>query len=195
MNFDCSIPWRSCHCVLILEKTWSKSFLHMSHDQTCLCYMRTTKTQISLRIRAVYSAPLMFAAWIVAISVIPRTLLASVTEQAGLSLTWSHITEGRIVHHSLDFIETTEYKELKYAKQISRLMTKPTKWHVHQPSLIRGFAVSMKKAWVLSYQLSASEDSDQNGRMPRLIWVFAGRTCYFVGFVTGWLKFKFWISI
>ena len=28
-----------------------------------------------------------------------------------------------------------------------------------------------------------SEDSDQSGRMPRLIWVFAERTCHFVGFV------------
>ena len=28
-----------------------------------------------------------------------------------------------------------------------------------------------------------SEDSDQTGRMPRLIWVFAGRTCHFVGYV------------
>ena len=28
-----------------------------------------------------------------------------------------------------------------------------------------------------------SEDSDQTGRMPRLIWVFAGRTCHFVGFI------------
>ena len=27
------------------------------------------------------------------------------------------------------------------------------------------------------------EDSDQTGRMPRLIWVFAWRTCHFVGFV------------
>ena len=34
----------------------------------------------------------------------------------------------------------------------------------------------LRKAWVLSYPLSASEDSDQTGRMPRLIWVFAGRT-------------------
>ena len=30
-----------------------------------LCYMRTTKVQISLRIRAVISAPLLFAAYIV----------------------------------------------------------------------------------------------------------------------------------
>ena len=28
-----------------------------------------------------------------------------------------------------------------------------------------------------------SKDSDQTGQMPRLIWVFAGRTCHFVGFV------------
>ena len=33
----------------------------------------------------------------------------------------------------------------------------------------------MTKPWVLSYPLSASEDSGQTGRMPRLIWVFAGR--------------------
>ena len=28
-----------------------------------------------------------------------------------------------------------------------------------------------------------SEDSDQTARMPRLIWVFAGRICHFAGFV------------
>ena len=61
----------------------------------------------------------------------------------------------------------------------------------HLPSLIRVFAVRMKKPWFLSYPLSAqwrlwsdwasSEDSDQTGRMPRLIWVFAGCTsfCWF----------------
>ena len=38
-----------------------------------------------------------------------------------------------------------------------------------------------------------SEDSDQTGRMPRLIWVFAGRTCHFVGFVMRWLKYLFFI--
>ena len=34
-----------------------------------------------------------------------------------------------------------------------------------------------------------SADSDQTGRMPRLIWVFAGRTDHFVGFVMPWLNF------
>ena len=34
-----------------------------------------------------------------------------------------------------------------------------------------------------------SEDSDQTGRMPKLIRVFAGRTVIFVGFVMRWLKY------
>ena len=34
-----------------------------------------------------------------------------------------------------------------------------------------------------------SADSDQTGRMPRLIWVFAGHTGHFVGFVMPWLNF------
>ena len=35
-----------------------------------------------------------------------------------------------------------------------------------------------------------SEDSDQTGRMPRLIWVFAGYKCHFVGFVRRRLIFR-----
>ena len=44
----------------------------------------------------------------------------------------------------------------------------------HLPSLIRVFAVRMKKPWATHWV--HSEDSDQTGQMPRLIWVFAGRT-------------------
>ena len=35
-----------------------------------------------------------------------------------------------------------------------------------------------------------SEDSDQTRRVPRLNWVFAGRTCHFVGFVMSRLIWK-----
>ena len=35
------------------------------HEKTCFCHMQTTKVKISLRIHAVWSAPLLFAAWIV----------------------------------------------------------------------------------------------------------------------------------
>ena len=69
----------------------------------------------------------------------------------------------------------TNKKKKKKKKKLSCLMTKSTKWHVrpaktqislgirpiwsewsawHPPSLIRVFAVRMKKAWVLSYPLS-----------------------------------------
>ena len=51
-------------------------------------------------------------------------------------------------------------------------------------TLIRVFAVRMKKPWALSYPLSAIEDSDQTGQMPRLIWVFAG--CTVILLVLSW---------
>ena len=64
--------------------------------------------------------------------------------------------------------------------------TKPTKRPVRpakaQISLIRVFAVRMKKHLVLGLPLSIQR-TEQTGRMPRLIWVFAGCTCHFVGFV------------
>ena len=42
---------------------------------------------------------------------------------------------------------------------------------------LRVFAVCMKKnLGFLATHWAHSEDSDQTGRMPRLIWVFAGRT-------------------
>ena len=38
-----------------------------------------------------------------------------------------------------------------------------------------------------------SEDSDQTGRMPKLIWVFAGPT-HFLGFVMSWLSYDTFAS-
>ena len=50
----------------------------------------------------------------------------------------------------------------------NKMTVRPTKTDQprHVPSLITVFTVCMKKAWVLSYPLSASEDSDQTGQMP-----------------------------
>ena len=68
---------------------------------------------------------------------------------------------------------------------VSHLMTKPTKWHVcpakTQISLgIRPVWSASSLAWrklgSLATNWAHSEDSDQTGGMPRLIWVFAGRT-------------------
>ena len=91
----------------------------------------------------------------------------------------------------LKYLEINSRRKVKHHAQLiilynmSRLMTKPKKMACapsedsdqpgHPPSLIRVFAVRMKKSWA--------------GRMPRLIRVFAGRTCHFVGFVMRWLIF------
>ena len=62
------------------------------------------------------------------------------------------------------------------------------------PSLIRVSAVRLKQNWVLSYPPCA-QDSDQAGRMPRPIWVFAGQKRHFVGLSWGGSKCFFLESI
>ena len=81
---------------------------------------------------------------------------------------------------------------------MSQRMTKPTKWHVRPAKTQISLGIrpvcseSSLSAWWKLESLAThwvqSENFDQTGRMPRLIWVFAGRTCYFVGFVVRWLK-------
>ena len=60
----------------------------------------------------------------------------------------------------------------------------------HPPSLIRVFTVRSVGSRGLNVSLGGQEYSDQTGRMPRLIWVFAGRTNHFVGFVIRRLIFS-----
>ena len=51
---------------------------------------------------------------------------------------------------------------------------------------------SLCAQWVAknpSFLHADSQDSDQTGWMPRLIWVFAGRTFHFVGFVMRWFSY------
>ena len=81
----------------------------------------------------------------------------------------------------------------KCHEKMSHLETKPTKWHV-RPAKTQ-ISLGIRPVWLessLCTQWEAkdtsilqldSKHSDQTGRMPRLIWVFAGRTCHFVGFV------------
>ena len=82
---------------------------------------------------------------------------------------------------------------IKNSYNISRSMTKLTKWHVRpaktQISLgIRpvwsGSSLSAwRNLWPSANHWAHREGSDQTGRMPRLLWVFAGCTCHFVDFV------------
>ena len=85
---------------------------------------------------------------------------------------------------------------------MSCFMTKPTKWPVPpaktQISLRPVWSESSQSTWRKVGSLPThwvhSEDSDQTGRMPRLIWAFAGRTDHFVGFVMRRLKRNYqWI--
>ena len=69
---------------------------------------------------------------------------------------------------------------------LSRLMTKPTKWHVRPEKtqislgICQVWSESSLSVWRKLESLDThwvhSKDSDQTGRMPRLNWVFAGRT-------------------
>ena len=69
---------------------------------------------------------------------------------------------------------------------LSCFTTKPTKWHVRQaktqinlgihPVWSKSSLSAWRKLGSLATHWMHSEDSDQTGRMPRLIWVFTGRT-------------------
>ena len=80
-------------------------------------------------------------------------------------------------------------KELPHDKT-KKITVRPAKTHISlgirpvNESLLCGQWVA-KDTVILQ---ADSEDSDQTGQLPRLIWVFAGRTCHFVGFVMRWLK-------
>ena len=76
---------------------------------------------------------------------------------------------------------------------VSHLMTKPTKWPL-RPAKTQ-ISLGIRLVWSKSSQCAQwvaedpmflhadSEDSDQTGRMSRLICVFAERNGHFVGFV------------
>ena len=76
---------------------------------------------------------------------------------------------------------------------VSHCMTKPTNWTVRPAKTQISLGIrpvwsesSLCAQWVAmdpSFLHADSEHSDQTGWMPRLIWVFAGHTCHFVGFV------------
>ena len=83
---------------------------------------------------------------------------------------------------------------LQFWKMImSRLMTKPIKWHVHPAKTQISLGIcpvwseALPSTWrnlgSLATHWAHSKESDQNGWMPRLIWIFAWRTCHFVDFV------------
>ena len=68
---------------------------------------------------------------------------------------------------------------------MSRRMTEPTKWHVRPARLRSAWASAQsdqsslspwRKLGSLASHWAHSEDSGQTGRIPKLIWIFTGRT-------------------
>ena len=76
---------------------------------------------------------------------------------------------------------------------LSRLMTKPAKWHV-RPAKTQ-ISLGIRPVWSESSLSAFFMRTAKTGRMPRLIWVFAGRTCHFVGFVMRQLMFTILLTI
>ena len=72
------------------------------------------------------------------------------------------------------------YKSCENNDNMSHDMTKPTQWVCAQRC--PGWSESWATHW------AHSEDSDQTGRMPRLIWVLAGRTLTLL--VLSWLNYN-----
>ena len=98
----------------------------------------------------------------------------------------------QIIQESL--VSICAIEENNSVSNMSRIVTKQVKWHVRPVKTQIGLGIrqvwsesSLCAQWVAkdpSFLQADSEDTDQTGRMPRLIWVFAGRTCHFVGCVT-----------
>ena len=94
-----------------------------------------------------------------------------------------------VIYHTLRLVKTViclvyvARSPAMYIK-LSRRMTKPTKWRPAKTHISLSICPvwsesSLCAHWVAkdpSFLHADSEDSDQTGRMPRLIWVFAGRT-------------------
>ena len=89
------------------------------------------------------------------------------------------VTHGTVCGYSLESPQgnTDEYPQHNWAAS----------WQNQQNGLCaQSDQSSLYAQWVAkdpSFLHADSEDSDHTGRMPRLIRVFAGRTCHFVGFV------------
>ena len=144
--------------------------------------------------------------------------------QADLSLCWVHISVCWFCHEaaqiifplgSHDQIQNSVYNNQYVAECMSKTISiepqhdttnkmtcmpiEDADQPVHPPSLIPVWLESsLCTSWVANVPMllqADSKDSNQTGRMPRLIWVFAGRTGYFVCFVMRRLSYNAFANI
>ena len=158
------------------------------HDKTNKIAVRPAKTPPSLiKVFAVR----MKKPWVLSYPLSAQRRLCSdwADAQVNLSLRWTHthfVMSWLIYHRPLcrSHKRTGLRKVLERGSfgKMSHDTTKPTKWVCVQRRLSEGpvwSESSLCDQWVAkdpSFLQADSEDSDQTGRMPRLMWVFAGRT-------------------
>ena len=92
--------------------------------------------------------------------------------------------------HDSSLTDRENVFSFKCIGKMSRIMTKLTKWHVCPAKTQISLVICQVWSVFATTDSAHSKDSDHTGWMPRLIWVFAGCTCHFVGFVMRRLKFK-----
>ena len=130
----------------------------------------------------------------VMIELIEDTIDKAIVKDESISVSSSKYTDLWSVWNFLFLFDS-----ILHVHYMSCLMTKPTKWLCAQQRLRSAWASTQSDQSSLCTQCVAkdprfhhadSEDSYQTGRMPKLIWVFAGRTCHCVGFVMRQLTCK-----
>ena len=149
------------------------------------------KVQISLGVRPVWSvfAVRMKKSWVLSypLSAQRRLWTHWANTQADRSLLWAHSHFVWVVMKRL----ILDFQQIIWLNfDMSHDMTKPTKWLCAQRRLRSATQISLGirpvwsesslcTQWVAkdpSFLHADSENSDQTGRTPRLIWVFAGCT-------------------
>ena len=120
---------------------------------------------------------------LVSISKISSLSLVSVAEEASLNLTWSQNPKtGFLVTRLIKERLTFFHRQQCNASSVYRPVIWAATWQNQQNDCVPSpvWSESSLYAWrklvSLATHQAHSEDSDQTGRMPRLIWVFAGRT-------------------
>ena len=122
--------------------------------------------------------PVWFPGWCLVSGPIPSCNYWQLQDHA-----WVHPGTNRLWLHRCWWCQPQVWKMSKWV-DMSCLVTKPTMWLWAKTQISLGIRPvwsesSLCTQWVAkdpSFLHADSEDSDQTGRMPRLIWVFAGHT-------------------
>ena len=100
----------------------------------------------------------------------------------------------KVYLHSVIFVSKLSLSTTKLTKRYVRPATTQIILGIRQ-AWIESSLFTWRSIGSLDSHWAHSEDSDQTGLLPRLIWVFAGRTGHFVGFVMHRLNWDFLITI